>query len=319
MTMAETAVLEASGLGRTFGEVVALEDVTFRVPAGQVVGLLGHNGAGKTTTIRLLNGLLAPTTGGARTLGHDPWREGPIVRAGTGVLTETPSLDDRMTAREAMAFWAELWGVSKHEVRSRIDDLLERFDLAGRADDRIGGYSRGMRQRLALARTLIHDPSVLFLDEPTAALDPIASIGVRDLVRSLAVGRDRTILICTHNLAEAQELCDRVIILRQGRVIADGTPSEVASSASLPTRVQLEVDVEHAEIGLRIARTAADGNVSDLGEGRISIDGLGRDGIPRLVAELVAAGAYTTAERLGLPEARVRALTEVEPAQFHAA
>jgi len=289
--MTGALVLEASGLGRTFGDVVALEDVSFRVPAGQVVGLLGHNGAGKTTTIRLMNGLLAPTTGGAKTLGHDPWREGPAVRAGTGVLTETPSLDDRMTAREAMAFWAELWGVPRPEVRPRIDDLLERFDLAGRADDRIGGYSRGMRQRLALARTLIHDPPVLFLDEPTAALDPIASIGVRDLVRSLAVGRDRTILICTHNLAEAQELCDRVIILRRGRVIADGTPSEVAGSAALPTRVELELDLEHAEIGLRIARAASEGNASDLGGGRIAIDGLGRDGVPGLVAELVAAGA----------------------------
>jgi ABC-2 type transport system ATP-binding protein len=286
-----TPVLEVSGLGRTFGEVVALEDVTFRVPAGQVVGLLGHNGAGKTTTIRLLNGLLAPSSGGAKTLGHDPWREGPAVRGGTGVLTETPSLDDRMTAREAMAFFAELWGVPRPEVTRRIDDLLDRFDLADRADDRVGGYSRGMRQRLALARTLIHDPPVLFLDEPTAALDPIASIGVRDLVRSLAVGRDRTILICTHNLVEAQELCDRVIILRRGRVIADGTPAEVANSASLPTRVELEVDPEHADIGLRIARATADGAVSDLGEGRIGIDGLGRDGIPRLVAELVAAGA----------------------------
>jgi ABC-2 type transport system ATP-binding protein len=196
-----------------------------------------------------------------------------------------------MTAREAMAFFAELWGVPRPEVTRRIDDLLDRFDLADRADDRIGGYSRGMRQRLALARTLIHDPPVLFLDEPTAALDPIASIGVRDLVRSLAVGRDRTILICTHNLVEAQELCDRVIILRRGRVIADGTPAEVADSASLPARVELEVDPEHAELGLRIARAAADGAVSDLGEGRIGIDGLGRDGIPRLVAELVAAGA----------------------------
>jgi ABC-2 type transport system ATP-binding protein len=287
----EAPVLEASGLGRRFGDVVALEDVTFQVEAGQVVGLLGHNGAGKTTTIRLLNGLLAATAGGARTLGRDPWRDGPAVRAGTGVLTETPSLDDRMTAREAMAFWAELWGVPRLEVRARIDDLLDRFDLAERADDRIGGYSRGMRQRLALARTLIHDPPVLFLDEPTAALDPIASIGVRDLVRSLAVGRDRTILICTHNLAEAQELCDRVIILRRGRIIADGTPAGVANSASLSTRVELEVDPAHAEIGLRIARAASDGNVSDLGEGRLGIDGLGRDGVPELVAELVAAGA----------------------------
>jgi ABC-2 type transport system ATP-binding protein len=290
VTAAAVPVLEADGLGRTFGEVVALHDVTFSVPAGQVVGLLGHNGAGKTTTIRLLNGLLEATTGTARTLGRDPQVDGPMVRARTGVLTETPSLDDRMTARESMDFWAELWGVPPSGVRARVDELLERFDLADRADDRIGGYSRGMRQRLALARTLIHDPPVLFLDEPTAALDPIAAIGVRDLVRSLAGGADRTVLICTHNLAEAQELCDRVIILRRGRVVADGTPAEVASAAALPTKLEIEVDVEHAEAAQRIA-AAAGGAARSAGAGRVEVAGLARDAVPALVAELVAAGA----------------------------
>src|SRR5690606_13140516 len=239
--------LEATGLTRRFGEVTALEDVSFSIPAGQVVGLLGHNGAGKTTTIRLLNGLLSPSSGSARTLGRDPWNEGPAVRARSGVLTETPSLDERMTAREAMRFWAELWNVPRAEVQSRIDALLERFELAGRADDRVGGYSRGMRQRLALARTLLHNPPLLFLDEPTAALDPIASINVRDMVRDLAAGHERTILICTHNLAEAQELCDRVIILRRGRVVADGTPAEVTDAASIPIGVEIEVDAGHVE------------------------------------------------------------------------
>jgi len=286
-----TPALEASGLTRRFGEVTALENVSFSIPAGQVVGLLGHNGAGKTTTIRLLNGLLSPSDGTARTLGRDPWEEGPAVRARSGVLTETPSLDERMTAREALRFWAELWDVPREEVTRRIDDLLERFDLAGRADDRVGGYSRGMRQRLALTRTLLHDPPLLFLDEPTAALDPIASINVRDMVRSLAAGHERTILICTHNLAEAQELCDRVIILRRGRVVADGSPAQVTDAASIPVGVEVEVDVEHAELALRIGAARASGGATAAGPGLVRLEGLARDAVPALVAELVAAGA----------------------------
>ena len=289
--MTAGSVLEATGLGRTFGDVVALEDLSFAVRPGQVVGLLGHNGAGKTTTIRLLNGLLAPTTGSVRTLGHDPAVDGPAIRARTGVLTETPSLDDRMTARESMRFWAELWAVPTAEVSARIAELLDRFDLAERADDRIGGYSRGMRQRLALARTLIHDPPILFLDEPTAALDPIAAIDVRELVRSLAAGSHRTILICTHNLVEAQELCDRVLILRRGRLVADGTPAEVADAAALPTSVNVEVDPDHLDAALRVLSARGGLAAEDLGGGRIRVDGLARDGVPALVADLVAAGA----------------------------
>ena len=289
--MTSVAALEASGLTRRFGEVTALEDVSFSIPAGQVVGLLGHNGAGKTTTIRLLNGLLSPSAGSARTLGRDPWADGPAVRARSGVLTETPSLDERMTAREALRFWAELWGVPRSDVTRRIDELLERFDLTDRADDRVGGYSRGMRQRLALARTLLHDPPLLFLDEPTAALDPIASINVRDMVRSLAAGHERTILICTHNLAEAQELCDRVIILRRGRVVADGTPAQVTDAASIPIGVEIEVDAEHADDALGIAASRATGGAEVIGPGRVRVDGLPRESIPSLVAELVAAGA----------------------------
>jgi ABC-2 type transport system ATP-binding protein len=286
-----TAVLEADGLSRRFGDITALADVTFAVPAGQVVGLLGHNGAGKTTTIRLLNGLLAPSAGGARTLGLDPSTDGPAVRARTGVLTETPSLDDRMTARESMTFWADMWNVPAASVARRVTELLERFQLAERADDRVGGYSRGMRQRLALARTLVHDPPVLFLDEPTAALDPIASLGVRDLVRTLAAGEQRTVLICTHNLVEAQDLCDRVIILRRGRVVADGSPTQVIHAAALPVRVEIEVDAEHAAEALSIARAASADRASSRPDGGIAIEGLAREDVPRLVSRLVASGA----------------------------
>lgn len=282
--------LEARALSRRFGAVTALDDVSFEIPGGAVVGLLGHNGAGKTTTIRLLNGLLSPTSGMARTLGRDPWKDGPAVRARSGVLTETPSLDERMTAREAMRFWAELWNVPRSEVGGRVDDLLERFDLAGRADDRVAGYSRGMRQRLALARTLVHDPPLLFLDEPSAALDPIASINVRDMVRTLAAGGNRTILICTHNLAEAQELCDRVIILRRGRVVADGTPEQVTDAAAIPIGVEIEVDAGHSEAARRMAE-ARGSSATVVGAGRVRVEGLAREAVPTLVSELVAGGA----------------------------
>jgi ABC-2 type transport system ATP-binding protein len=285
-----SAVLEARALTRRFGDVTALDDVSFAIPAGQVVGLLGHNGAGKTTTIWLLNGLLAPTEGGVRTLGLDPGTDGPAVRARTGVLTETPSLDDRMTARESMTFWADMWNVPRPNVERRVTELLDRFELADRADDRVGGYSRGMRQRLALARTLVHDPPVLFLDEPTAALDPIASLGVRDLVRSLAAGEQRTVLICTHNLVEAQELCDRVIILRRGRIVADGSPSEVVHAAALPVGVEIDVDPEHSAAALSIASEISADRATMGTDGAIAIEGMARDAVPQLVRRLVAAG-----------------------------
>ena len=309
------AVLEARDLTRRFGDLTALDSVSFSIPAGQVVGLLGHNGAGKTTTIRVLNGLLAPSEGAVRALGMDPLERGPEVRARTGVLTETPSLDDRMTAREAMRFWAELWTVRPEGVAARVDELLEQFELGSRADDRIGGYSRGMRQRLALARTLLHDPPLLFLDEPTAALDPIASLAVRDMVRSLAAAHERTILLCTHNLAEAQELCDRVIILRRGRIVADGTPAEVARLAALRVGLELEVDGEHLATALRVAGEGG-AAVTQRGDGRLRVEGIARDDVPALVARLVQAEVSVyrvTPEEPTLEQAYVALYEEAGP------
>lgn len=276
------------GVTRRFGEVTALDRVDFQVEYGQVIGLLGHNGAGKTTTIRLLNGLLAPDEGEVRTMGLDPVADGAEVRRHTGVLTETPSLDDRMSGLEAMRFWAAMWGVPKDAVDRRVMELLERFRLTDRARDRIGGYSRGMRQRLALARTLLHDPPLLFLDEPTAALDPVAARGVRDMVRTLAAEDRRTVLICTHNLAEAQDLCDRVVILRRGRVLADGTTAELVGAASVPVALILEVEGEQVSEARRITETF--GEVKRVDGGRIDLDGVTRERLPDLVAALVEAG-----------------------------
>ncbi len=277
-------------LSRAFGAVQALDGVSFAIARGEVVGLLGHNGAGKTTTIRLLNGLLDPDRGNVRVLELDPAEAGAEIRARTGVLTETPSLDERLTARENLAFSAELFAVERSRTRARVEALLAQFDLAARADDRVAGFSRGMKQRLALARALVHDPALLFLDEPTAALDPVAAREVHALIRRLAGDPDRTVVISTHNLVEAQRLCDRVLILRQGQLIAAGTPSDLARRIAGRSRIELEVDEAHVS-----AATAVVGQLEPRASvvddrGVMAVTGIGRELVPDLIRQLVAAG-----------------------------
>ena len=245
-------VIQTSSLSRRFGEKNAVDELTLEVQAGEIFGFLGHNGAGKTTTVRLLNGVLEPTDGTAKVLGLDPQKEGPSLRARTGVLTETPSLDERLTARENLSFYAELYNVPRGEVVDRVDVLLAEFDLAERADEKVGGYSKGMKQRLALARALLHKPEVLFLDEPTAALDPVAARHVHTMVENLARREGCTVFLCTHNLVEAQRLCDRVAVLEHGRLVALGTPSELTRQYVKHLELDLEVDPMQTAAALQI-------------------------------------------------------------------
>ena len=245
-------VIQTSSLSRRFGEKNAVDELTLEVQAGEIFGFLGHNGAGKTTTVRLLNGVLEPTDGTAKVLGLDPQKEGPSLRARTGVLTETPSLDERLTARENLSFYAELYNVPRGEVVDRVDVLLAEFDLAERADEKVGGYSKGMKQRLALARALLHKPEVLFLDEPTAALDPVAARHVHTMVENLARREGCTVFLCTHNLVEAQRLCDRVAVLEHGRLVALGTPSELTRQYVKRLELDLEVDPMQTAAALQI-------------------------------------------------------------------
>jgi ABC-2 type transport system ATP-binding protein len=163
-----TSVISINQLTRQFKETVAVDQLSLEVHAGEIFGFLGHNGAGKTTTVRLLNGVIEPTCGSMRVLGLDPQMDGPKLRARTGVLTETPSMDERLTAWDNLGIYADLYGMPRADVHRRINELLTEFDLADRAQERVSGYSKGMKQRLALARALLHKPELLFLDEATS-------------------------------------------------------------------------------------------------------------------------------------------------------
>jgi len=285
--MEQGAVIVAEGLTRRFGDVVAVDHLDLEVQAGEVLGFLGHNGAGKTTTVRLLNGVLTADEGRARVLGLDPASQGPALRAQTGVLTETPSLDERLTGRDNLAIYAALYGVPPGEVAGRVQALLENFQLADRAGEKVATYSRGMKQRLALARALVHRPQVLFLDEPTSGLDPVAARHVHEMVTALSGEGGRTVFLCTHNLAEAQKLCDRVAVLAEGRVLALGTPAELVARLGRSQRLEMEAEPQGAALEI----VAAAGISASAGEnGRLALQGVGREEIPGLVAALAAAG-----------------------------
>src|SRR5512134_3801971 len=246
-----STVIQISSLTRRFGEKNAVDQLSLEVSAGEIFGFLGHNGAGKTTTVRLLNGVLEPSSGQAKVLGLDPQTDGPAFRARTGVLTETPSLDERLTARDSLSIYADLYNVPRADVPGRVNSLLTEFELADRADEKVGGYSKGMKQRLALARALLHQPEVLFLDEPTAALDPVAARHVHTLVENLARREGCTVFLCTHNLVEAQKLCDRVAVMEHGRLVALGTPSELTSQYVRRLDIDLEVDPNQLDLAMQ--------------------------------------------------------------------
>ncbi len=285
-------VIQISSLSKRFGEKSAVEELTLEVHAGEIFGFLGHNGAGKTTTVRLLNGVLEPTTGDARVLGLDPQREGPALRARTGVLTETPSLDERLTARENLSFYAALYAVPGRNIPGRVDSLLSEFELADRADEKVGGYSKGMKQRLALARALIQKPEVLFLDEPTSALDPVAARHVHALVETLARRQGCTVFICTHNLVEAQRLCDRVGVMERGCLLALGTPSELTRKYVRRLDVDLEVDPAQIDLALQTVRQLPRLVIGEprRAKATLTLTLSGRDGIPELLTILLAQG-----------------------------
>jgi ABC-2 type transport system ATP-binding protein len=233
-------MIEAKGLGRRFGAFTAVEGITFTVPDGTILALLGPNGAGKTTTVRMLAGLLAPTSGDATVAGHDVRREPSAVRAAVGLVTDQPGLHEQMTVPAYLDFFGGLYGMPKEVRERRIADLLAFFDLTSHQRARMTGFSKGMKQKVALARALLHEPAALFLDEPTSGLDPLAARAVRDLVVALKHS-SRSIILCTHDLDEAERLADTVVILRHGRIVADDAPLALRTGGTGAMTVRIEL------------------------------------------------------------------------------
>jgi len=290
-------VIAARGLTRVFDGRVAVEHLSFDIPDGTLFALLGPNGAGKTTTVRMLLGLVAPTAGTARVAGHVLTR-GPeanrALRAACGLLTETPGFYDRMSAWENLLFFGRLYGVAEGTLQGRVEHYLRMMDLWDRRDARVGEFSKGMKQRLAIIRALFHDPKVVFLDEPTSGLDPEAALAVRELILHLKT-EGRTIVVCTHNLDEAERLADVVGILRR-RLLAFGTLDQLRAGAAgmgggdgRAVRVRLAGPAEeHAAALARVPgvhAAKADGTTISLRVTAVAAV------VPPVVAALVARGA----------------------------
>ena len=238
-----TPALEASGLRKEFGALVAVHDLGFAVDSGEILGVLGPNGAGKTSAIRILTTILAPTRGSFSIAGVPHTRPAEIRRH-IGALPESAGYPERQTGEEYVRYYARLYGRSTADARETAGALLEEVGLGDRRRSLIASYSRGMRQRLGIARALVNEPRVLFLDEPTLGLDPAGQRQVLALVRRLARERGVTVLLCTHLLAEVEELCTQVLILNHGRVVAQGTVADVSRRAAAPRSARLRVAPE---------------------------------------------------------------------------
>jgi ABC-2 type transport system ATP-binding protein len=277
--------ITVQGLAKRFGARTAVEGLTFDVKPGEVFGLLGPNGAGKTTTVRMLTGLLSPSEGEAVVWGHSVRTHGEALRRAVGLLTEQPGLYDRLSARENLRFFMRLNEVDEAKGWPRVQAYLERFGLGGREDEPCGGFSKGMRQKLAIVRTLVHDPKVIFLDEPTSGLDPESARTVRDAVAELAA-EGRTIVLCSHNLVEVERLCARVAVVK-GRLLALAPVSELRRAG-----LALDVKVEGEAERFRTALAALPFAPNVLAEGERLRVMLSDDAqAPDVLACLVGAGA----------------------------
>ncbi len=266
--------------------VTALDDVSLTIPTGEVHGLLGPNGAGKTTLVKILSTVLLPTSGKASVLGHDVVTDARAVRPQIGIVFGGErGLYWRLTGRQNLEYWGALYKLSRREIRTRTELLLERVGIADRADERVETYSRGMKQRLHLARGLIGDAKVLFLDEPTTGMDPLAAREFRALIGELR-GEGRTVLLATHDMAEAEALCDRVTLIDRGQILATESPRTLGRMISRFRRI----DVESApdELIARIARLAGVASVSTADVGvriEVSEEGVTADVLKLLVDE----------------------------------
>jgi ABC-2 type transport system ATP-binding protein len=290
LTHPPAPAVECRSVTRRFGDVAVVSDLSFSVPAGSVLALLGHNGAGKTTTIRLLNGVLAPDVGTMSVLGLDPATQGNALRARTAVLTENAGIDDRLSPRENLEMTAALRSLSGPPVAAHIDSLLERFDLGRDADRLCNGFSTGQRRRVALARCLLADPEVLFLDEPTSGLDPDGAVAVLDLISELARERGRTVVLCTHFLDEADGVADYMAVMARGRLLGFGRPEQLAAQRWPELAVEVEVAPAAADRAAELLADLSGIRIESRQGATLNLAVRDRDLIPVAVSTLVSAG-----------------------------
>jgi ABC-2 type transport system ATP-binding protein len=280
--------IETNQLTRTFGSLVAVDNLTLAIPEGAVFGFLGPNGAGKTTTVRLLSALIAPTRGTASVAGYRLGENNEAIRKSIGILTETPGLYDRLSAWQNLLFFAEMYDLPAQRAAEQVERYLRLLDLWERRGDKVGGFSKGMRQKLAIARALLHEPRVIFLDEPTAGLDPEAARVVREFIKELRA-EGRTIFLTTHNLPEADELCDLIGVFRS-RLLRLGAPANLrAGMFGAGTQVRVAGDAAHWISAVRALSFVHDATASE-STLSVSLDHPD-DQNPALVRALVEAGA----------------------------
>jgi ABC-2 type transport system ATP-binding protein len=289
--------IRTTGLTRDFPSVRALDALTLEIPRGIIFGFLGPNGSGKTTTVRLLLGLLEPTSGTSEVLGYDVGTHADDVRRRCGALMEHNGLYERLTAEENLDFFAGVWRIPKAKREARVRELLDHLGLWERRHDIVGGWSRGMKQKLAVARALLHHPEVVFLDEPTAGLDPAAAAALRDDLASLVAEEGATVFINTHHLDEAERLCALVGVVREGRLVACGHPDDLRTAHG-SRRVEI-VGAGFDDALLAALRARPEIASATLANGRLSIE-LGPEGeTPAVVALVVRGGGRIEEVRRG--------------------
>ncbi len=251
-------------------QIVALDGIDLEVEPGKIFGLLGPNGAGKSTTVGVLTTRVRPTSGTAWIAGHDVWRDQIAAKRMIGVVAQRPNLDFTLTAREILQFHGAYFGLTSKERTERADELLERFKLTDRADQLVRGFSGGMMQRVSIARAMMHDPQVLFLDEPSAGLDPQTKLLLWDIVRDYN-RKGRTILLTTHYMEEADALCEHLAIIDHGKIIAQGTPSELKSSIPGGYLLRLRFAQSTAQVMDCVAKLAGVTEVRASGETGVDV------------------------------------------------
>ena len=289
--------IQVENLTRDFQAIRALDGLSLDVPAGTIFGFLGPNGAGKTTTIRLLLGLLEPTAGRASVLGYDTRSQAHEIRARSGALLEHSGVYEHLTAEDNLEFYARVYQMPQAERRARIRELLEQMNLWDRRKDRAGDWSKGMRQKLALARALLHRPPLVLLDEPTAGLDVPSAAAVRDDLALLAEREGTTVFLTTHNMAEAERLCNRVAVIREGRLLAIGHPDELRARAGGP-RVEIS-GRGFSDGALALLRGRPEVVAATAQNGHLAIDLRPDTAVSPLVSLLVGAGAEVEEVRRG--------------------